>query len=787
VRVLLPVVTLVLLLYCATHMRVVSDVASFMPTSGSSELAALSRALTDSDLSRTMVLSIGAPSPAEVGSAVDAARALALALREHPEVAWVREGAGPEQLEAAYGLYFPRRHGFLSDRPREELPQRLSDAGLREAARRLRAELARPSAPLVARIAGEDPLLAFPGILERVRAGQSELELRDGVFVTRDGHHAILFLGTHASPFDSAHQQPLLAAIYARFAEIAGAAPAELRLEMAGVNRFALQIEESIRREIVWLFGLSSAGVAVLFLTFFRSPRVLATAVLPHAMGALVAASVGLALFGHLNGLAIAFGVSLIGVSIDYATHLLVHHSFAPTGTPALAVARRLRPSLLLGGATTIASLAGLAFAKFPGFYQMGVLATVGVSAALAVALWVVPALVGPLDAPSVSRRAAALLGARMQALSHRRTALLGLSILCLAAGAWGVGRIAWVDDLSELTRMDETLLDEERRVRSRFSDLDGSRFLVARGATLEEALAANDRLAKRLPALVESGALGGHRSLHDLLWSQALQRENQAQLRADPLLPERLARAFEAEGFRPGAFEGFATALAAPPPAPLRYDDLMDSPLSDLVRSLVLDVDGGVGVVTYLQGLRRPEALDAAVADLPDVQLFDQKRFFREVYGEYRERIIGVVVSGVFAVLGLLLLRYRSLRPALAAALPSLLVAALLAALAAALQVETHVLHLIGLILVMGMGVDYGIFVVDGAGHDEPVGTTLLSLFLSCLTTIFTFGVMGFSEHPVLHAIGRTAGVGIALSFLLAPVSLAVLRPRPARGLNPS
>jgi predicted exporter len=135
--------------YCALHMRVVSDLASFMPRGGSSELAALSRSLTDSELTRSMVLSVGSP---DLDAAVRAARGLADALRDHPEVAWLRAGANPKQLEAAYAAFFPRRHLLAASDP-VDLAARLGDEGLRASAQRLRAELARPSGGLVARIA----------------------------------------------------------------------------------------------------------------------------------------------------------------------------------------------------------------------------------------------------------------------------------------------------------------------------------------------------------------------------------------------------------------------------------------------------------------------------------------------------------------------------------------------------------------------------------------------------------------------------------------------------------
>jgi predicted exporter len=65
-----------------------------------------------------------------------------------------------------------------------------------------------------------------------------------------------------------------------------------------------------------------------------------------------------------------------------------------------------------------------------------------------------------------------------------------------------------------------------------------------------------------------------------------------------------------------------------------------------------------------------------------------------------------------------------------------------------------------------------------------------MLSLLVASCATILTFGVMGLSAHPVLSAIGRTTAVGIALSLLLAPVSLVLVAGRhggAANGVNRS
>jgi predicted exporter len=146
-------------------------------------------------------------------------------------------------------------------------------------------------------------------------------------------------------------------------------------------------------------------------------------------------------------------------------------------------------------------------------------------------------------------------------------------------------------------------------------------------------------------------------------------------------------------------------------------------------------------------------------------------------VYAEFRSTTVRQIFTGNFLVIGLLLLRYRRLRPALAAFFPSVLVSLILLGSFAAFGVETNLLHVVGLVMVLGMGVDYGVFVVDSASHPEEMGTTLLSIFLGSITTVFTFGVLAVSQHPALRALGVTIGAGILLAFLLAPLALLLLR----------
>jgi len=772
-----------LAVYALARIELSTDITSFMPRESDAELAVLASRLADSELTRTMILTIGSEA-GDLDACVAAARALTQRLAAHPEVESIAGGVDPGQLEAIYRLYFPHRYGFLSEDPEREIPRRLGDGALRARARAVKASLALPSATLTKRLVAEDPLGAFEGVLARLGGQKPPLATRDGHFVTTDESHAVLFLTTRHSAFDSKPQEQLLADLETAFRDAAEAHPeAGLRLEASGSNRFAVAAERSMERDIVRIAALSFLGVAVVFFAFLRSVHYFALAILPPLAGILFAA-VALHLgLGRVDGLTLAFGASLVGVAIDYSIHVIDHQRLEPTTGPREIVAR-LRPSLVLGALTTMASFAGLVLTSFPGFREIGLLAILGVGASLCVTLWVLPAFLAfeTRDAPPLARRVASSFGDALSRLRRHRTALaVGTAVWALAAAAW-LPALRFDDDLSKLMDMDPALRAEEERVRARVTRSDTGRVVLALGADVEEALARNDRLARHLERAQRDGLVGEMRSLHALLWSRELQQRNWDALRAAPDLAARVEAAFRAEGFREGALAPFRADLAGETPPPLDAASLRDSPLRGLVGPLLLDLGDRSAAVTYLSEVADLAALDDALAGQEGVHVFDQQRFLDSIYGEFRATTLQQIGVGCALVILVLGLRYRRWRPSLAAFLPSLLVALTLLAGFAALGVRPNLLHVTSLILVLGMGVDYGIFIVDSARQREHLEATLLSLVLSCLTTVFVFGTLALSEHTALRSIGATTGAGVLLSLLFAPLSLVLLRPEPGR-----
>ncbi|MCP5040226.1 MAG: MMPL family transporter [bacterium] len=763
-------------LYVADRIEITTGLGQFLSEFAPGDLAAVSSKDISSSATRSMVLFIASP---QFPAALDAARRWRAKLEQHPEVEAVRIGPDPALVDAVEELYFPRRYFFVSDDPESTVPGLTSPEGLERAARRLREELISPRSPLIKQVAGADPLLVFPEMLERFRElGQGRLQIVRGQFAAPDANAAVILLTTRHSAFASAYQEPFEDFLLRSFAELESDLPSPLTLERSGIHRFAVASERQGVAEMRWMSTTSIAAIAALFLYLFRSPKLLVLAILPLSTGLLAATAASIAIFREIHLTTVVFGSTLIGVCIDYPIHYLCHHTLLPDPDGPLGSIRRVWPAISMGALTTIAGFAGLAGSSFPGIRELGAFAAVGIAAALVATRAILPNLLsGTPSASHTQRRAVQTLARGFRSLERSRIGLrisLPISVLLICVGA---PFVTWEDDVFALSPpIDPSWVEEDRRVRAWLPPMDLGRFVVAIADDDQAALELNDTIHGRLLEAKAQGVLEDFRSLHTFLPAASLQQRNFDALRNVRNLSSRLIGTLEREGFVPEAFRAFEETLASNAPARLRFRDFEATPLEPMLSPFRMDLDDRVGVLTFLIGVNEPEQLEKAIADLPGVHYFEQQRFIEESYAHYRKRVFQLVAAGLLAVAALLFARFRSARKTLATVTPALLAALLTLALLSLCGATITLLHLLGLLLVLSIGVDYTIFLVSTEPSAEHRAATLLSLCIACASTCLSFGLLSFSAFPALQALGVSTGLGALLSLILAPSALSLL-----------
>ena len=78
----------------------------------------------------------------------------------------------------------------------------------------------------------------------------------------------------------------------------------------------------------------------------------------------------------------------------------------------------------------------------------------------------------------------------------------------------------------------------------------------------------------------------------------------------------------------------------------------------------------------------------------------------------------------------------------------------------------------LMALVLVLGVGVNYAIFIVEA---DDRAPAPFAGVLLSAATTLLSFGLLSLSSMPALHQFGLLLLVGITIAVALAPMALTL------------
>lgn len=656
---------------------------------------------------------------------------------------------------ALLDLYAPYRAGLAP--PPDDYPGRL--------AARLSGPFGGGALPLA-----EDPFALLDDWLGQLPFRQFRLDLEDGwLTARRDGVTWILVSGELAgSAFDPAAQASLQAMLPDAEAELARRWSG-VRVLRAGAIFHATQARSQAEGEM-HVIGLGSLlGIVLLLWLAYRSLGPLLLGLLSVGIGLCAAVLATSLAFGRLHLMTLVFGASLIGEAIDYAIQYFSARLGAGPAWDARRGVAAVLPGLAVALATSLVGYAALSLTPFPALRQIALFAICGL-----VAAWLTVVLLLPAWLRRPARRPAAALLAwpgRWLNLWRRLkpgTLLAGVALL-LALAAPGWWKLSSDDDVRQLIRPEAHLAEQENQLR-RLTGLEaGSQFFLVEGADAEQVLRREEALAERLSqAGVEST------SVARFVPSCERQRAHRARLLAG-LSAQRAA--LDELGFRAEVNQVWSKTVLSPPDC-LRPAVWLASPISIPYRHLWLaDDPAHPAGIALPSGHADVKTLVSAATGLPGVTLVDKPGAVSRLFGEYR-RLAGYVLAAATVLIFLVLAWRYGTRGGLAILLPSLLAQALTLGLLGQLGLALNLFHVLALLLVLGVGINYAIFLMEamrGGGEREPAA--LLGVWLSAATTLLSFGLLGLSSMPALAGFGVTLAAGIGIAVLLAPAA-AVLNP---------
>jgi predicted RND superfamily exporter protein len=673
--------------------------------------------------------------------------------------------------------------------------ERFSGAGLDAALADARNRLGLPSEAMRT-LVQQDPLGLFLLMRDRLSGEGTPFSVdptQRGV-VSSDGRARLVIAKPSHPPYDTTFAHALNAKLDALTAGVRADAAASsdplppLVVKDAGGYRAAAESETLIRREGIVNSVVSFALIVGLAIALFRSVRPLVAIFLPIVVAALL--TVGLAGLTHAlsaasaGSAAILFGLGVDGTLMLYINYLQLRRDGVEAEPAAMGLATTAL-GMTIAFATTAATFFGVVPVDLPALSELGKIIGVGILICAALTIVITPAL--------LPRRPGALQTRRFHAaglatfVQRRRRVILvvaAIATVVLGAAAFRLKLGLTVDKLAPHT----PAVDVQHEIAARFNLPEDALVAINTGPSLEALLQQNEALSA---ALKRERASLAFTPASQFVPSQAAQARTMALVRAQAIDPQTFAvtleRAADRAGFRAGSFGPFLERLprVVDPAQTLTVDGYATHGLGDLLARFIARHDDAYSTVTYIypRGSEDLAAAERAVASvgapmaltgLPIVNRDLADRFPHEFA---RGAIIGVVAVAILLVAG-----FRRVGPALLAMAPTALGILWSVGILAISGVELDLFSVFALLMSIGIGVDYSVYVLVRARADRAGGVHAAltqaapGILMAGASTIIGFGSLVASSYTPMRALGLVTAITVTACLVASLVVLPAL-----------
>jgi len=648
------------------------------------------------------------------------------------------------------------------------IEQRLQRGALQQRLTTLREQLFTPQGWMTKQQMQTDPLQLWQisaGHLRHLNPmAQADQQQRD--FVSRDCRHRLIVADTDVVIGDAQASGTLMDHVQQ---SIDRTVPAGIVATVVSGHQYTLANARTIQRDLRIVLGVSTVAILLIFVLLLRSWRALFVFILPASVLGFSAAAVAL-FFPTVSGITIGFGAVLLGITVDFTLHVYLSLRHSDEAAQQL---RRLTPPLIGGALTSFLAFSVLLVSVLPGQRQLAVFSMTAITLAMLLALLVMPHLCGR------NRRNIGI-DPHEPLLVKRSVIWLWSAVMLLSALA--APQLNFDGDMRSLSVSTPALQAAEQQLQQVWGNMRSSALLFAQGDTLQQALTVNDEIYAVVenshsvddeevpPHLVSLASIlpsKAQQQLNRQRWDEFWQRQQQS-------FADNLHHVSADLGFSSSAFQPFTHWLDQPVGV-IDLNFWQQAGFSDAISGLMIvqstqsnETTSRFAVVSLINEGELTSTLQQQLNDVSGAIVVAQGFFRQQLSNALAHDFIRFIVLALVVVIGVLVLWYRRVSAVLLALLP---VASGLLFMFGAMGwfgLSFNLFNVVAAILIIGLGVDYGIFMLslcDGSGCQQSERAVLVS----ALTTLAGFGSLVLAKHPAMHSIGVTVLFGISGAVLTA------------------
>jgi uncharacterized protein len=707
---------------------------------------------------------------------------------------------------------------YLSKPEIDALSDHLRDERIREQVMRIKALMLTPSALPMKALVEKDPFNILPLVKDRLlkRGGSMRLYPFDGYYLCEDRSMLLMIARPKKAAQDILFCKELMK--MANQAEgrarketedSKGTSLGQMKVSYGGGYLIALNDSQIIQKDILRNFLTSFIGVLILFLLSFRTLRSLLFAGLPLVMGISWTMAFAALTVGELNFATSGFSALLLGLAIDFTIVMYnryLEERMAGSDAPGSAwlMLAKTGQSVFIGAITTAAAFYAMMVTKFRGLAELGLLTGTGILFCLLATYILLPALCAwdekRRGGKSTPRMSSFGLERVFSVLSRFPRGVVSICLLVTAFLGFFAVSLGFDEDISSIRPKHNEALILQERIAEKFGLSYYHFVVVAERKTVEEALVANEKIAALLGSWKGKEGITGFDSVEALLPSEGAQTERLAYIRskqAHELNGDRIARTFRSAlreaGFNAAFYDEYLKTFRRflSPSQLITSDEVKKSSLGRIMSRYLKVDENRVRVATYVYQEQKswkegpPPELLAKLASLGAVKCSGVNVLARELKTRvYQDSKLATLLAFLGVAL-LLYLDFRSLRSCFMALIPLGFGIVWMFGLMDAFGMKLNLMNIFAVIMVLGIGVDYGVHILHRYYEDQRFDVSLAvnqvgkAILMAALTTTFGFGTITYSDYPGLISMGVACVLGVGActiaSLVLLPAVLQI------------
>ena len=616
-----------------------------------------------------------------------------------------------------------------------------------------------------------DPLGLFSPVLQRLEAlnPATQSRMEDGFLFTGDGRTGVVLFNSPFGGSESGKNAQLKALVDTVKARTAAQFP-DIRVTSTGGPEVAVENAARIKKDSFLALAIAALLICIVLWFSYKRFADVFWILMSILAGALFALGIIACFKSSVSLIVLGIGSMIIGIAVNYPLHYVDHLKYQPDKRKALA--EQVNP-LLVGNITTVGAFLSLLLLKAEALHDFGFIGGMMLVGTILFVLVFLPVFVPVANHP---RNTVKLDFDRHIHLSPTARKWVFAGFLVLTVVFWWLSRgISFDADMHHINYMTE---EQERGfaiLEEMGASADGSStvYVVASGATPEEALQRNEAIA---PLLECASGLGA------FLPSQQEQAKRLARwnafFAAHPDLGDSIINAGLKNGFTAHAFQPFFDVLDTD--WEVKEPQYFDPILRTMGSAMFLTGEDKVQLVNYLHTDDLEGTKAALRAKLPEgtfcFSMDDVSGTLARLLSEDFDRI-GLLCSIIvffFLVLSL------GLHMGITAFLPLVVGWIWILGTMRLFGLQFNIVNIILATFIFGQGDDYTIFITEGLMYEYATGKKILRSFknavvLSALIMFIGIGALIVAKHPALRSLAWVTVVGmftvVAMAYYLPPL----------------